>query len=133
MFALFAEALSPKRFAGAFAAAPTVALASMVVTTIVSGPADAKRASMGMIAGAIGFSHLRAARPADDAQTGITTRCLRHPAGLGRGDRSCVTHARFERGSRGSDRVPAQQRRSAPAEATPEATALTPVRAEAGT
>lgn len=55
VFALFAETLSPKRFAGVFAAAPTVALASLLVTTIASGPADAKRASVGMIAGGVGF------------------------------------------------------------------------------
>jgi uncharacterized membrane protein (GlpM family) len=55
LFALIAQTLSPKRFAGVLAAAPSVALASMIVTTIASGPTDARRGSVGMIAGAIGF------------------------------------------------------------------------------
>lgn len=54
-FALLAETLTPKRFAGVFAAAPSVALASLFVTTLHKGPDDAKRDCVGMIAGAIGF------------------------------------------------------------------------------
>jgi uncharacterized membrane protein (GlpM family) len=54
-FALLAETLSPKRFAGVFAAAPSVALASLFVTTLHKGPEEAKRDCIGMIAGAIGF------------------------------------------------------------------------------
>lgn len=54
-FALLAETLSPKRFAGVFAAAPSVALASIFVTTLDKGPDDARRDCIGMIAGAIGF------------------------------------------------------------------------------
>jgi uncharacterized membrane protein (GlpM family) len=55
IFAVFAETLSPKRFAGVFAAAPSVALASLSVTVLSSGPLDARRACAGMTAGAVGF------------------------------------------------------------------------------
>jgi uncharacterized membrane protein (GlpM family) len=54
-FAVLAQALSPKRFAGVFAAAPSVALASLFITTLHKGPDDARRDCVGMIAGAIGF------------------------------------------------------------------------------
>jgi uncharacterized membrane protein (GlpM family) len=55
LFAVLAQTLSPKRFAGVFAAAPSVALASLFITTLHKGPDDARRACVGMIAGAIGF------------------------------------------------------------------------------
>jgi uncharacterized membrane protein (GlpM family) len=55
-FALFAQTLSPKRFAGVFAAAPTVALASLAVTVAFKGSAQAARACTGMLAGAAGFA-----------------------------------------------------------------------------
>ncbi|MGN6606214.1 MAG: DUF3147 family protein [Jatrophihabitans sp.] len=55
VFALLAETLSPKRFAGVFAAAPSVALASLAVTVLAKGPADARAACAGMVAGAVGF------------------------------------------------------------------------------
>jgi uncharacterized membrane protein (GlpM family) len=55
IFAVFAETLSPKRFAGVFAAAPSVALASLSVTVLAKGPLDARRACAGMAAGAVGF------------------------------------------------------------------------------
>ena len=54
-FALFAQTLSPKRFAGVFAAAPTVALASLAVTDQFKGPTEAARGCTGMLAGAAGF------------------------------------------------------------------------------
>jgi drug/metabolite transporter (DMT)-like permease len=54
-FALLAETLSPKRFAGVFAAAPSVALASLAVTVLAKGSTDARIACAGMVAGAIGF------------------------------------------------------------------------------
>src|SRR5579859_5770747 len=44
LFALFAQTLSPKRFAGVFAAAPTVAAASLSVTVLFKGSSDAERA-----------------------------------------------------------------------------------------
>jgi uncharacterized membrane protein (GlpM family) len=55
LFAVFAETLSPKRFAGVFAAAPSVALASLSVTVMSKGPIDARRSCAGMMAGAVGF------------------------------------------------------------------------------
>lgn len=55
VFALLAQTLSPKRFAGVFAAAPSVALASLAMTCAFDGSADARRACSGMAAGALGF------------------------------------------------------------------------------
>jgi uncharacterized membrane protein (GlpM family) len=54
-FAVIAETLSPKRFAGILAAAPSVALASLLMTVTFKGPMDARRACAGMVAGAVGF------------------------------------------------------------------------------
>jgi uncharacterized membrane protein (GlpM family) len=54
-FAVLAETLSPKRFAGVFAAAPTIAVGSLVITVAYSGSSDARRACAGMVAGAAGF------------------------------------------------------------------------------
>lgn len=56
LFCAFAQTLSPKRFAGVFAAAPTVALASLLVTVGFKGSTDAARQSAGMLAGAAGFA-----------------------------------------------------------------------------
>jgi hypothetical protein len=55
VFALFAQTLTPKRFAGVFAAAPTVALTSLAVTVGVKGTTAAARGCTGMIAGGVGF------------------------------------------------------------------------------
>jgi uncharacterized membrane protein (GlpM family) len=55
VFALIAETLSPKRFAGILSAAPSVALASLLMTVTFKGPLDARRACAGMVAGAVGF------------------------------------------------------------------------------
>ncbi len=54
-FSLVAEVLKPKSFSGLFAAAPSVAIASLLVTALASSPAKAALASDGMIAGAIGL------------------------------------------------------------------------------
>lgn len=54
-FAVLAETLSPKRFAGVFAAAPTIAVGSLAITVAFSGSSDARRACAGMVAGAAGF------------------------------------------------------------------------------
>ncbi|MBV8950722.1 MAG: DUF3147 family protein [Actinobacteria bacterium] len=51
-FALVAEGLKPKRFAGLFSAAPSVAIANLLVTVLDKGPRDGKLNSIGMIAGA---------------------------------------------------------------------------------
>lgn len=56
VFSAFAQTLSPKRFAGVFAAAPTVALASLAVTVGFQGSATAARQCTGMLAGAGGFA-----------------------------------------------------------------------------
>jgi uncharacterized membrane protein (GlpM family) len=55
VFALLAQTVEPKRFAGVFAAAPSVALASLTVTALGKGPSDARVACVGMMAGGAGF------------------------------------------------------------------------------
>jgi uncharacterized membrane protein (GlpM family) len=55
LFAAFAQTLSPKRFAGVFAGVPTVAVASLLVTTAAKGPKADAVACTGMIAGALGL------------------------------------------------------------------------------
>jgi hypothetical protein len=54
-FAVIGEAVRPKKFAGLFAAAPSVALASLLVTTLDKGPGQSVQASLGMAAGAAGM------------------------------------------------------------------------------
>jgi uncharacterized membrane protein (GlpM family) len=54
-FALLSEALSPKRFAGLFSAAPAVALAGLTITVLDKGAHDAHESAAGMIAGAAGM------------------------------------------------------------------------------
>src|SRR5438067_902223 len=51
-FAALGELLRPRGLAGIFAAAPSVALASLGVTSLASGPAAATGQAVGMIAGA---------------------------------------------------------------------------------
>jgi uncharacterized membrane protein (GlpM family) len=53
LFSVAGELLRPKSFAGIFAAAPSVALASLLVTTAVSGETAVRASSLGMIAGAL--------------------------------------------------------------------------------
>jgi Protein of unknown function (DUF3147) len=55
-FAALAQMITPKRFAGVFSAAPSVALGSLLVTLAFSGMADVAAAGRGMIAGAVGFT-----------------------------------------------------------------------------
>ncbi|MEV0694625.1 DUF3147 family protein [Streptomyces sp. NPDC050388] len=55
-FALVAEAVQPKRFAGVFAAAPSVALAGLSLTVLFKGNLDAATAARGMVAGAPAFT-----------------------------------------------------------------------------
>jgi hypothetical protein len=52
LFALAGEAAKPKRFAGLFSAAPSIALANLAVIAIANGPDDAQRQSTGMVIGA---------------------------------------------------------------------------------
>src|SRR5579884_3350504 len=53
LFSVIGEALRPKSFAGIFAAAPSVALASLLITTFTKGAAAVALASVGMLAGAV--------------------------------------------------------------------------------
>jgi hypothetical protein len=54
-FAALAQMITPKRFAGVFSAAPSVALGSLVVTLGFSGAPDVGLAARGMIVGALAF------------------------------------------------------------------------------
>jgi hypothetical protein len=54
-FAMLADMLKPKMFAGLFGAAPSVATASLLVSGLALGPAKDERYASGMIAGAIGL------------------------------------------------------------------------------
>jgi uncharacterized protein DUF3147 len=53
VFALFSEVTTPKRFAGVFSAAPSVALGSLSVTLVAKGAHDVAVASVGMAVGAV--------------------------------------------------------------------------------
>lgn len=55
VFAALAETLSPKRFAGVFSAAPSVALAGLLVSVGFKGSEDARRACVGMVSGGVAF------------------------------------------------------------------------------
>ncbi|GAC1655881.1 MAG: hypothetical protein NVS9B1_09990 [Candidatus Dormibacteraceae bacterium] len=55
LFSLIGQVLKPKSFAGVFAAAPAVALASLLVTTVAVSPAQAMLNARGMIIGAVGM------------------------------------------------------------------------------
>ncbi|MGW3497663.1 DUF3147 family protein [Streptomyces sp. NPDC001020] len=55
-FALVAETIRPKRPAGVFAAAPSVALAGLILLVAFKGNRDAAEAARGMIAGALAFT-----------------------------------------------------------------------------
>jgi uncharacterized membrane protein (GlpM family) len=54
-FALLAEVLKPKRFAGLFSAAPSVALANLVVVIATKGHHEAVLNTTGMTVGAVAF------------------------------------------------------------------------------
>lgn len=54
-FCLLAETVQPKDFAGLFSAAPSIALASLVVTAIAMGSKVAALAASGMVAGGLGM------------------------------------------------------------------------------
>lgn len=56
VFALISEAVKPKAFAGIFAAAPSVAVASLTITVLTDGAAKARLSSMGMVAGGVGMA-----------------------------------------------------------------------------
>ena len=54
-FALLAQVVSPKRFAGLFGAAPAVALVGLTLAVIDKGSHDAHEAAVGMLAGSAGM------------------------------------------------------------------------------
>ncbi|MFF3919891.1 DUF3147 family protein [Streptomyces sp. NPDC001852] len=56
VFALVAETVEPKRLAGVFAAAPSVALAGLILTVVFKGDHEALDATRGMLAGALAFT-----------------------------------------------------------------------------
>jgi Protein of unknown function (DUF3147) len=53
IFALIGEAVSPKAFAGLFSAAPSVAIASLIIIVATEGQAAAQQASAGMMVGGL--------------------------------------------------------------------------------
>jgi hypothetical protein len=55
VFALVGTALEPKRLAGIFSAAPSIALAGLIVTVVAAGDRQASHAALGMVFGAAGF------------------------------------------------------------------------------
>jgi hypothetical protein len=55
VFALVSEVLRPKRFAGLFSAAPSVALANLAVIVAAKGHAEAIANARGMVLGALAF------------------------------------------------------------------------------
>ena len=54
-FALVAQGLTPKRFAGLFSAAPSVALANLAVVIVAKGHPEALANARGMLLGAAAF------------------------------------------------------------------------------
>jgi uncharacterized membrane protein (GlpM family) len=54
-FTVISEMVKPKKFAGIFAAAPAVAIASLGITAATKGPGAVHDAALGMIAGACGM------------------------------------------------------------------------------
>jgi uncharacterized membrane protein (GlpM family) len=53
LFSVVAQVLKPKRFAGLFGAAPSVATASLLVTAASKGTQQAQPNALGMMAGAV--------------------------------------------------------------------------------
>lgn len=53
VFALIGEAVTPKRFAGLFSAAPSVALASLVIVLVTDGRRFAVSETVGMAVGSV--------------------------------------------------------------------------------
>jgi len=54
-FAIISETFEPKRFAGIFSTAPSILLASLIVTILLEGTAPASLSAYGAVAGAIGL------------------------------------------------------------------------------
>ena len=72
LFAVVSETCEPKRFAGIFSAAPSVLLASLIVTVLLKGTAPASLVAFGAVAGATGLvAYALAARWAVDRFKGL--------------------------------------------------------------
>jgi hypothetical protein len=56
LFALVSEVVKPKEFAGLFCAAPSVAIASLIITVIDKGAARAAENLSGMVLGALAMT-----------------------------------------------------------------------------
>ncbi|HET9082600.1 MAG TPA: DUF3147 family protein [Trebonia sp.] len=56
VFALIGEVVTPKAFSGLFSTAPSVAVASLIVTIVVENPLKARHASIGMVVGAVAMA-----------------------------------------------------------------------------
>jgi uncharacterized membrane protein (GlpM family) len=54
-FAVLGEVLDPKRFAGIFAAAPSVALSSLTIVVLTKGHGQARANALGMVVGSVAF------------------------------------------------------------------------------
>jgi hypothetical protein len=54
-FAVLGEMAKPKRFAGLFSAAPSVALANLVVTLVTKGALEGRESCRGMVIGGLAF------------------------------------------------------------------------------
>jgi uncharacterized membrane protein (GlpM family) len=55
LFALLGDVVKPKSFAGLFGAAPSVAVATLALTIVFEGKADAAVESRSMVVGALAF------------------------------------------------------------------------------
>jgi uncharacterized membrane protein (GlpM family) len=55
LFAFIGEALRPKRFAGLFAAAPSVATASLLISALAKGVTTTRELAFGMLVGTAGM------------------------------------------------------------------------------
>lgn len=56
LFSVIAEMLKPKRFAGLFSAAPSVALANLIVVIVAKGHGEGIANTRGMVIGGLAFS-----------------------------------------------------------------------------
>ena len=54
-FSLVAESATPKTFSGLFSAAPSIALASLFITSLMKGPSTATAQATGMLLGSAGM------------------------------------------------------------------------------
>jgi len=55
LFALLGQVLQPKWFSGLFSAAPSVAVAGLIITVVDKGDHEASLSAIGMMFGAVGF------------------------------------------------------------------------------